>query len=279
MTTPQVPASGPALIVEQRGPVTLVQLNRPEKRNAINRELIDALGDFFDEPPTDTRAIVLHAAGGHFCAGLDLIEKISRKDTQPFDVLKNSRRWHRAFENIQFGDVPVISALQGGVIGGGLELCASTHVRIVEESGYFQLPEAQRGIFVGGGATVRVARIIGAGRMVEMMLSGRRYNAQTALNLGLAHYVVADGTALAFALELAQHIAENSFMSNHAVINSISRIADMSMAEGFMTESYVAGLTNTSGEGTQRISSFFEGRRSLRSGAAGSDARTQAREP
>lgn len=254
-----------SLVVETNGRVTLVKLNRADKRNAINRELVDALGECFSNLPDTTRVVVLHAEGQHFCAGLDLIEKVAtRKDKKPFDVVRNSQRWHRAFEPIQFGDVPVICALKGGVIGGGMELSAATHIRVAEESTFFQLPEAQRGIFVGGGATVRVSRILGPGRMVEMMLSGRRYDAREGMQLGLAHYVVPDGTGLDFSVALANQVAQNAFMSNHAIIHSIPRISDMSMAEGFMTESYVVGMTNTSEDGAERITNFFDGRRALR---------------
>ncbi len=256
------------LRIEQRGPVTLVQLNRPDKRNAINHELIVALGEFFAHPPDGTRVIIVHAAGEHFCAGLDLVEKISKADRTPFDVLRNSQRWHRAFERIQFGEVPVVSVLKGGVIGGGMELAASTHIRVAESTSFFQLPEAQRGIFVGGGATVRVARIIGAGRMVEMMLSGRTYDAQAGLNLGLAHYVVPQGQGLDKALEIAGRVAQNGAAANFTVINTIERISDMSINDGLLTESYAAGMAHTAGEGTSRIASFFKDRRSTREPSA-----------
>lgn len=249
------------LRVEQRGPVTLLQLNRPEKRNAINHELIVALGSFFSHPPEGSRVIVVHAAGEHFCAGLDLIEKISKADRTAFEVLRNSQRWHRAFEKIQFGEVPVISVLKGAVIGGGLELAASTHIRVAESSAFFQLPEAQRGIFVGGGATVRVARIIGAGRMVEMMLTGRIHDAKAGLELGLAHYVVPDGQGLDRAIEIAQGVARNGAAANFTVINTIERINDMSINDGLMTESFAAGMAHTAGEGSTRIASFFEARK------------------
>jgi enoyl-CoA hydratase/carnithine racemase len=202
-----------SLKIEQHGTVTLVALNRPEKRNALDDETVSALSDFFAHPPKGTRVIVLHGIGEHFCARLDLVEKLRQKGRTSFDVVKASQRWHRAFEKIQFGECPVICAMHGGVIGGGMELAASTHVRIAEESTFFQLPEAQRGIFVGG-ATVRVARIIGPGRMIEMMLSGRRNDAEVGMSLGLAHYVVPDGQALAKATEIAAQIAQNAGTSN-----------------------------------------------------------------
>ena len=88
-------------------------------------------------------------------------------------------------DKIQFSGLPVVSAMFGAVIGGGLELATATHVRIAEPSVIFQLPEGRRGIYVGGGASVRVGRILGADRMIEMMLTGRKYNADEGLRLGL----------------------------------------------------------------------------------------------
>ncbi|MEH0071274.1 enoyl-CoA hydratase-related protein [Pannonibacter sp. Pt2-lr] len=119
--------------------------------------------------------MVLTGSGGHFCSGLDLAEHKARSGE---DTVYHSRNWHRVSDLIEYGRLPVISAMTGAVIGGGLEIAASTHVRIAEPSVRFQLPEGRRGIFVGGGATVRIGRLIGADRMREMMLTGRSYGAQ-----------------------------------------------------------------------------------------------------
>ena len=86
--------------------------------------------------------------------------------------------WHRAFDHLQFGRVPVVAVLHGAVVGGGLELACAAHVRVAETSTFYALPEGQRGIFVGGGASVRVPRLIGAHRMADMMLTGRVYSAE-----------------------------------------------------------------------------------------------------
>jgi len=158
--------------------------------------------------------------------------------------------------------VPVVSVLKGGVIGGGLEIAAATHVRVVERSTFFQLPEGQRGIFVGGGGSVRIPRIIGAGRVVEMMLTGRSYDADQGLQLGLGHHLVDNGTGLERALELAATIASNAPTSNYAVINGISRIAEMGHGEGLFAETMVASLTGS--DAAERINGFFEKRRQAR---------------
>jgi enoyl-CoA hydratase/carnithine racemase len=254
----------PLLIAEREGDIALLKINRPDKRNAISDALIAQLGDYFASPPPDARVIVLHGEGAHFCAGLDLIERMEKRSKNPLEGLRHSRGWHRVFNLIQFGEVPVISVLKGGVIGGGLELASSTHIRVSEASTFYQLPEGQRGIFVGGGASVRVPRIIGAGRMVEMMLTGRRYSAAEGLSLGLSHYVVDDGAGLAKAMELAANVASNAPASNYAIVNGIARIADMPFDAGLFAESMVASMTGAAADGDKRIAAFFEQRRQAR---------------
>lgn len=250
------------LITETHDNVMVVRLNRAAKRNAINDDLLGALEYQFSNVPENIRAIVLTGEGDHFCAGLDLAERLNKPRRTAIDTVKHSRRWHRCFERVQFGEVPVISALKGAVIGGGLELAAATHVRVADVDTFFQLPEGQHGIFVGGGASVRVPRIIGASRTVEMMLSGRKVNADEGQALGLCHYTTTSGEAFNKAMELATKIASNSQISNYAIINAISRISDMSMAEGFFTESVVASMTRGSSDADDRITHFFEQRKS-----------------
>lgn len=249
----------PHLSCELRDGVALLQLNRAAKRNAINDELVDSLDQFFRAPPKEAKVVVLHGAGDNFCAGLDLLEYKEEKNS--LEAVLHSQSWHRAFEQIQFGGLPVVAVLKGAVIGGGLEIAMATHVRVSEPSAFYELPEGKRGIFVGGGASVRVARAIGAGRMVEMMLTGRRYNAEDGLRLGLAHYLVGEGEGLTKAIELATAIAQNAPLSNYAMLTAIARIEDMSMTEGLYTESLLAALAQTSEEAKARINAFFESRR------------------
>jgi (methylthio)acryloyl-CoA hydratase len=245
------------LTVETRGSVALVGLNRPDKRNAINDIMIEDLLAFFSAPPKDVRAAVLFGHGPHFSAGLDLSE---HRERGAFEVMQHSQQWHRAFHAIQLGGLPVVTAMTGAVVGGGLEMASSTHVRVAEPSTFYALPEGQRGIFVGGGGSVRVARLIGAGRMTEMMLTGRAYDAVAGLAMGLSHYLVGEGEALPKAVELAERIAKNAPLSNYAVVNALPRIADMSETDGLFTESLVAALAQTSTEARDRMHAFLEKR-------------------
>lgn len=243
--------------IERSGSVAVLTLNRPDKRNAMSDALLARLDEIFSRPPEWAKVAVLKGAGNHFCAGLDLSEQVERNAEQ---VVYHSRNWHRVMDTIQYGGLPVVSALNGAVIGGGLELATATHVRIAEPDCIFQLPEGRRGIFIGGGASVRVGRILGADRMIEMMLTGRRYSTEDAVALGLAHYSVGEGEALAKAMKLAETIASNAPLSNYVMIQALSRIEDMAKADGLFTESLCAALTQTSPDAQEGLRAFIEKR-------------------
>jgi enoyl-CoA hydratase/carnithine racemase len=183
------------LQITQEGEIAIMQLNRPTKRNALNESLIRHIERFFSEIPDGTKAVVLHGAGDHFSAGLDLSELTA--DSTAIDAIKYSMLWYRAFQRLQFGSVPVVAVLRGAVIGGGLELACAAHIRVAENSAFYSLPEGQRGIFVGGGASVRLPRLIGVARMTDMMLTGRVYDALEGQQIGLSQYLVPTGDGLA----------------------------------------------------------------------------------
>lgn len=234
--------------------VYTITLNRAAKRNAVSDRLLAALEQVWDARPEDTRVVILAGAGDHFCAGLDLSEHQHR---DPFGVMQHSQGWHRLFNKIQMSGIPVVAALHGAVIGGGLELATATHVRVAEPTVMYQLPEGRHGIFVGGGASVRVSRIVGQGRMCEMMLTGRIVGADEGQALGLSHYLVGKGEGLAKANELARRIAQNAPLANYAMVTATQRISNMSTDDGFYVESLTAALTQTSPEVAERIAHFL----------------------
>ncbi len=245
------------LTCSMSGPVATLRLNRPAKRNALNLELIEGLCRFFAAPPQQARAVVLHGEGAHFCAGLDLSD-IREQDAAA--GVFHSRLWHRAFAAMEGGDLPVVSVLRGAVIGGGLELAAATHIRVAEPSTFYALPEGQRGIFVGGGGSVRIPRLIGVARMADMMLTGRTYGAEDGAGIGLSQYLVAEGAGLALATELAGKIAGNARLTNFAVLQALPRIAAADPATGFLTESLMSAIAASDGEAKQRLADFLEKR-------------------
>jgi len=245
------------LKTEIDGKIAVLTMNRPDKRNAMNEALLAALDTFFSAPPEGVKVAILTGTAGHFCAGLDLSEHISRTAE---DNLMHSRYWHSVMDRIEFGNIPVISAMFGAVMGGGLELATSTHVRIAEPTTVYQLPEGRRGIYVGGGASVRVARIIGAGRMREMMLTGRKLNTEEGYALGLNHYSVAEGSSLEKAKDLANKIADNAPMSNYFMIHTIGRVEDMSRADGLFAEALSASVVQTTPDAKEGLAAFLEKR-------------------
>ena len=172
----------------------------------------------------------------------------------------HSRMWHAAFQQIEFGRVPVIAVLSGAVVGGGLELASAAHIRIAERSTFYGLPEGQRGLFVGGGGSARIPRLIGAARMADMMLTGRVYDAAEGLGIGLSQYLVDDGAGLTKAFALAEKVAANAPLSNFAVMQALPRIADMPRDEGLFTESLMAAIAQGDDAAKRRMRDFLDGK-------------------
>ncbi len=239
---------------ETDGNVGILTLNRPAKFNAINHGLLYEIEHYFDNLPEPIGAVVMRSSGEHFCAGLDLLEH-SMRDAA--GAMHECRLWHRIFDKIEYGRVPVVAAMNGGVLGGGMELAMTAHIRVSQEDTFYELPEGRRAIFVGGGATVRVGRIIGAGRMMEMMLTGRRYKADDGLSLGLAHYVEPNGTVFEKAMGLARRVTENAPLSNYMMMQAITRINDMSASDGLFTESLAAAIAQSSPEARAGMGAFL----------------------
>ena len=205
-------------------------LARPDKRNAINAALIMAIERAVAATPPTAGAILIGARGPHFCAGLDLSETLDNDARTVFEI---SQLWQRVFNRLQERGLPIIVVMSGAVIGGGLELAVTGHVRI--------------------------ARLIGSDRMGEMMLTGRRIDSEEGARLGLSHYLVESGEALVKGRELAQRIMENAELANWAIVTALPRIAEMSAGNGYFVESLTAALTQTGPEVAERIAGFLQG--------------------
>ena len=250
----QLPGS---LAAERRGTVAVLKLNRPQKRNALDDETIIGIEQFFTSLPDGIGAVLLAGEGEHFCAGLDLSELNERDVAQG---IEHSGLWHRAFEKIQFGKVPVVAVLQGAVVGGGLELAAATHIRVAERSAYYALPEGTRGIYIGGGGSVRLPPLIGVARIMDMMLTGRTYSAEEGQAIGLTTYLVEPGKGFAKGLELAQRIAGNARLTNFAIMHALPRIAAMDPASGFAVEALMSAIAQADPDAKARVKAFLEKR-------------------
>lgn len=246
-----------SLRVDLNESVLVVTLFRASKRNALDDDTMLGLESVFSSIPKGVGAVVLRANGDHFSAGLDLSELTEQTATEG---ALHSRQWHRVLDRVQFGRVPVVAVLHGAVVGGGLELAAATHIRVAERSTFYALPEGARGIFVGGGASVRVPRMIGVARMADMMLTGRVVKAEEGQSIGLSQYLVEAGEGFSLAMKLARRIAENAPMTNYAVMHALPRIAEVGQDQGLLFESLMAAISQDAPEAKQRVRDFLSKR-------------------
>lgn len=250
-------AAAQGVALQMQDTVAVVTLRRPAKRNALSDGLIAALRDTFQNLPPEARAAVIAGEGDHFCAGLDLSEL---RERNAGEGMHHSRSWHVALDAVQQGPVPVVAALHGAVVGGGLELAAAAHIRVADESTFYALPEGTRGIFVGGGGSVRIPRLIGVARMTDMMLTGRVYNATDGERAGFAQYLVPAGQSLEKALELATRMAGNAPLTNYALMHALPRIAEQPADHGFFTEALMSSIAQSAPEAKERVRAFLEGK-------------------
>lgn len=245
---------------ELEGPVALIGLNRPDKRNAMSEAVLMDLREAVTRADAEADAAVLFGHGLNFSSGLDLAELAARiASNAPPPRRRKPSAWHETFDLIQRGGIPYVAALHGATIGGGLELACAAHIRVAEETTVFGLPEAQRGIFVGGGGTVRIQRILGYETMADMMLTGRMLSCEEGRQFRLVQYVVPPGHALARAKELAARIAGNPPMVNWQITNVLPRINDLSHNDGLFVESLNNAMAR-SPETLDRLRAFIEKR-------------------
>ncbi|HKP78680.1 MAG TPA: crotonase/enoyl-CoA hydratase family protein, partial [Phenylobacterium sp.] len=217
---------------EIEGEIALIGLRRPDKRNAMHGALFEELTHAVGRAGEEAKVGVLFGHGDQFSAGLDLAYAAS--GFGGMDPLERRRRpdpTRLPFGEVARGPIPFVAALHGAVVGAGFELAASAHIRVADETAFFALPEGKRGIFVGGGGSVRIQRLIGYGRMADMMLTGRLYDAQQAERIDAVQYVVPPGEALEKAKAVARRVAENAILSNWAVTNALPRLGSLSDEE------------------------------------------------
>lgn len=248
-----------SLNISVKSQIAFLEIDRPKKANAIDQATLAALRGFFENVPEDVKVVVLSGNGKHFCSGLDLTETRTRRSS--LDGIERSKIWHQMTEKIRFGRVPTIAVMQGGVLGGGLEIASSCHVRIADRTAFFGLPEAERGVFVGGGALVRVRRLIGAARMTEMMLTNRQYSADDAFRIGLCDYVVDEKQGLVLAVKLAEAMAQRSPVTNYFAIHSVYHAEDTSESAGLFLETLTSAFVRTTPESSEGLSAFAEKRK------------------
>lgn len=242
---------------ELDGDVALIGLNRPEKRNALSLDVVLQIKTAMEKAVEESKAAVIFGHGDHFSAGLDLAEAAARM--KPGAPRPKRGPWHPTFEVIARSGLPVVVAIQGACVGGGLELAACGHVRVADETTFFALPEGQRGIFVGGGGSVNIQRLLGYARMADLMLTGRVLSAAEGERVNLCQYVVPAGGALAAARDLARKMAGNAPLTNWAICAALPRVNDLSHEDGLFMERLIVESVH-SPESFERTNAFVEKR-------------------
>ena len=243
MSTESAGMPEPAVIVEKDGPILIVTLNRPEKKNAVNCEVMCRAFDAWRELDRDDalRVAILTGRGDTFCAGMDLSEisiLSSGKPNSPWmeRALAEPQLIMGAWLKTQRPAKPVILAVEGHALAGGTEILQGTDIRVAGESAMFGVTEVQRGLFPMAGSAVRLRRQIPYAIAAEMLLAGEDMPAQRAFDLGLVNHVVPDGQALAKATEIAERIANNGPLAVAGILATLRATESMSEEDAFKIE-------------------------------------------
>lgn len=255
------------IIEERKGSFAIIRLNRAEKLNALSREMILDLSEIFTniEGQPDLRAVILTGAGDKaFSAGTDITEVSELTTIQAREVTERGQSLCNLIDSCR---VPVIAAVNGIAAGGGCELALACHVRMASPNASFSLPETKLGIISGYGGTQRLAREIGRGRALEIILTGRTVRAEEALRIGLANRVTATGSLLTEAESLAREISNLAPLAIRACLEAVTRGIELPLAEGLALESQLFSslfATNDMREGTR---AFLEKRQPVFEGS------------
>ena len=239
---------------ERRESFTIIRLNRPEKFNALSGEMIVALSEIFTNlgSQPDLRAIILTGEGDKaFCTGTDITESTELTTIQALEVAERGQSLCNLIDSCR---VPVIAAVNGIAAGGGCELALACHVRMASPNASFSLPETKLGIIPGYGGTQRLAREVGRGRALEIILTGRTVRAEEALRIGLTNRVAGTAGLLTEAEGLAREISNLAPLAIRACLEAVTRGTDLPKAEGLALEAQLFSslfATNDVREGTR----------------------------
>ncbi|HEY5018392.1 MAG TPA: crotonase/enoyl-CoA hydratase family protein [Streptosporangiaceae bacterium] len=266
------PASAPAAatdggpphaLIERRGPVLIVTMNRPEARNALSGPMLALLRQAWDQVDRDPgiRVAVLTGAGGAFCAGADLKAMTA---AHPGDQFRSGAAGMVMLEPLLKGrrlTKPLIAAVEGPAIAGGTEILQATDIRVAGQSARFGISEARWGLFPLGGSAVRLPRQIPYTIAADLLLTGRHISAAQAREIGLVGHVVPDGQALATALEIADTIAANGPVAVRAILRTIRETEGMAEDEAFAVETQIGMAVFRSEDAREGPRAFAEKRR------------------
>lgn len=228
--------AGGEVFEEERGAILFVRLERPTKRNALTRAMLERLDEVFAGVAArrNLRAVILSGAGTDFCAGTDIAELEGMSEA---DARRKAARGQEVCDRIELCDTPVIAAVQGAAAGGGCELALACHLRVISSEARFSLPEARLGVIPAYGGTQRLARAVGAGRALSAMLARDEIEAAEALRLGLVNRVVEPARLIDEAAALAQSVIDHAApLAARACLQAVTRGARLSLEEALRLE-------------------------------------------
>ena len=248
------------LRVENRGAVTVLAVHRPDVLNALNRdtlgEIEQATGRFLEDPSSGAM-IVTGAGEKSFISGADINELAVLDPRGAEDI---SRFGQRVVDQLEQSPKPVIAAINGFAFGGGCELALACHVRLASENAVMGVPEVSLGIIPGYGGTQRLPRLIGMGRALELILTGRRVKADEALALGLVQRVVPREQLLDEAVKLAEAMLKTGPLAVAAALEAVRRGLEAPMADALRLESALFGILASSQDMHEGLQAFLEKR-------------------
>lgn len=249
------------VVITREERVAVLTIDRQKKLNALNPEVIEELGEAFESirSDDDVGAVILTGAGEKaFVAGAD-IGVLAEMDT--LNGVEISRQGQEIFRAIETFPKPVIAAVGGYALGGGCELALACHLRIASDNAQFGLPEVGLGIIPGYGGTIRLARLVGLGRALEMTLTGDMVGGARAEAIGLANAVVPRAELMEHAMEMAKKIASKGPVALQMAIESVYQALDSSTAEALRFESSLFGLLASTGDMKEGMAAFMEKRK------------------
>ncbi|MCC7171165.1 MAG: enoyl-CoA hydratase/isomerase family protein, partial [Planctomycetes bacterium] len=252
------------ILVDEKDGLATITLNRPEQRNAIDREMIDELHHALDAlaEADAIGALVLTGAGGQaFAAGADIAQLRERKRADALKAINST-----LFMKLEQFPFPTIAAIQGFALGGGCELAMACDLRIAGRSSKFGQPEVGLGILAGAGAIERLPRLVGLGRAKELLYTARVIDAEEALRIGLVNQVVDDGKALEAATTLAQSIAKNDRLAVRLTKASLNASARSNDQVGIAIDAIAQAVCFESEEKVRRMTAFLERKKKEGSG-------------
>jgi enoyl-CoA hydratase len=249
------------VIVDTRGDVAVITVNRPDKLNALNAETVNELRAALEQVANDdaVRAVLLTGAGEKsFVAGADIAELAKMTPLSGIDVSRQGQDTFRFLETMR---KPVIAAVNGFALGGGLELALACHFRVASENAKFGLPEVKLGIIPGYGGTVRLPRVVGRGRALEMILTGEMLDAQEAFRIGLINHVYPQSELLGAAEQLAKKIAANGPVAIALAIEAVDHGYHASTEDALRLEANLFGLLASTQDMREGMGAFLEKRK------------------